>query len=93
MKDKDVAGIVDEVKDLFDHFFVYKVDSPRAMEVDELASLTEKYAETEVASSAENALVKALDFAKEKGHQNLIVCFGSLYSIGDIRRYLLKNRC
>ena len=93
LKDKDVAGIVDEVGELFDRFFVYEVDSPRAMEVDELASLTKKYAETEVASSAENALVKALDFAKEKGHQNLIVCFGSLYSIGDIRRYLLKNRC
>ena len=93
LKDKDVAGIVDEVGGLFDHFFVYKVDSPRAMEGDELASLTGKFAETEVVSSAGNALVKALDFAKEKGHQNLVVCFGSLYSIGDIRRYLLKHGC
>ena len=90
LKDKDVDGIVDEVGELFDRFFVYEVDSPRAMDPDELASLTEKYAETEVASSAEDAFVKAIDFTKEKGHQNLVVCFGSLYSIGDIRRYLLE---
>ena len=90
LKDKDVSGIIKEVGGLFDKFFVYRVDSPRAMEVDELASLTEKYAETEASSSAEDALVKAIDFTKEKGHQNLVVCFGSLYSIGDIRRYLLE---
>ena len=90
LKDKDVDGIVDEVGELFDRFFVYEVDSPRAMDPDELASLTEKYAETEASCSAEDALVKAIDFTKEKGHQNLVVCFGSLYSIGDIRRYLLE---
>ena len=92
LKDKDVEGIVDEVGELFDHFFVYKVDSPRAMDVDELAPLTQKFAETDAAESAEAALAKALEFAKKEGHQNLVVCFGSLYSIGDIRRYLLKRR-
>ena len=90
LKDKDVAGIVKEVGDLFSHFFVYEVDSPRAMCCDELASLTSRFAETEIADSAEDAVVKALDFAKKEGHQNLVVCFGSLYSIGDIRRHLLK---
>ena len=91
LKDKDVAGIIKEVGDLFSHFFVYRVDSPRAMNVDELASLTSKFTVTEKAISAEDALVQALDFAKKEGRQNLIVCFGSLYSIGDIRRYLLKR--
>ena len=91
LKDKDVAGIIKEVGDLFSHFFVYRIDSPRAMNVDELASLTSKFTVTKKASSAEVALVQALDFAKKEGHQNLIVCFGSLYSIGDIRRYLLKR--
>ena len=90
LKDKDVAGILEEVGSLFDCFFVYEVDSPRAMSTDELASLTEKFAETKVGPSAEDALMQAVEFAKKEGHQNLVVCFGSLYSIGDIRRQLLN---
>ena len=92
LKDKDVAGILEEVGSLFDRFFVYEVDSPRAMSADELASITAKFAKTKVGTSAEDALMKAVEFAKKEGHQNLVVCFGSLYSIGDIRRYLLKRR-
>ncbi len=90
LKDKDVSGIVDELGSFFDEWIVYKVDSPRAMESEELASLTAKYATTKIGKSPVNALDFALKESKEKGHQNLIVCFGSLYSLGDIRRHLLR---
>lgn len=89
LRDKDVSGIVDELGSLFDEWIVYKVDSPRAMSADELALLTEKYATTTIAKSPIDALDLALQKAKEKGHQNLIVCCGSLYSLGDIRRRLI----
>ena len=91
LKDKDVQGILQNVGSAIDEFVIYEPDNPRKMDVQELKKLTELYAQTQVSTDATSALKLAIERAQSSGEksQNLIVCFGSLYSIGDLRKYLL----
>ncbi len=91
LKDKDVQGILQNVGSAIDEFVIYEPDNPRKMEVQELKKLTELYAQTQVSTDATSALKLAIEIAQSSGEksQNLIVCFGSLYSIGDLRKHLL----
>ncbi|MDO4841676.1 MAG: folylpolyglutamate synthase/dihydrofolate synthase family protein [Phoenicibacter congonensis] len=92
LKDKDVPGILQNVGDLIDEFVIYEPANPRKMDADDLQKLAEVYAPTRIASDATSALEIAIEKVQDAGDysQNLIVCFGSLYSIGDLRMHLME---
>jgi len=82
LKDKDIAGVIDAVRERIDHWFVAALDAPRGAE---LGSMREKLAAaggelTECASITE-AYARACDRAA--GNDRIVV-FGSFYTVGAI---------
>lgn len=92
LKDKDVRGILENVGDLIDEFYVYEPNNPRKLPADDLWALTFEYGVTHETSNARGALDAALKCAvheaTKKDTQSVIVCFGSLYSVGELRAHL-----
>lgn len=77
LRDKNYEEVLNLTKDCFSEYYLYEPSNPRALPVDEIPVDGVK------CESAVDALQKAL-----KNSRNIVVCYGSLYSIGELRSYL-----
>jgi dihydrofolate synthase/folylpolyglutamate synthase len=89
LEDKDVDGILDEIIPLVDYALVTEPNNPRKMEKEKLSNMISKYdVETETTESIEEAVEKVLKLANET---DVVLFFGSLYMIGEVRTILRRN--
>ncbi len=89
MADKDYRYMASRIAEVADTVFCLTPDNPRALPSSDYARVFE---ELGVASSAydsvDEAVASALGWAEEKG--KAVVCLGSLYMYGEIRRSIDK---
>ncbi len=88
MRDKDVRGVLEVVRDAFDEWWVPDLAVPRALPADDLAGLMDVLPVTgavHIAATAEEALVAALQSARP---EDRIVVFGSFVLAGEALRVL-----
>lgn len=87
--DKDFAGILDEMVPFLESAITTVPDSPRALGADKLA---EELAQRGLQAKAVEGIEKAVKTAMEEmSEADVLVCFGSLYLIGQVRT-LLKGK-
>ncbi len=98
LKDKDIIGVLSELAPLFEEFFIYEPNSQRAMKSEDIARLVSEFPnvkEIQEVNFAKDAIKRVLEgdfnLDKNKNSQNIVVCFGSLYSIGEIRVFLIDK--
>lgn len=88
LEDKDYEGVLQVTQDLFDAFYIYEPNSPRALKLDNLQSIVKQNIDEVICcKNAVDALSRALDATKKT--DQLVVCFGSLYSCGELRHSLV----
>ena len=86
LADKDYAEMFRPVMELVERFVCITPDSPRRLEAQELAGyLRAAGAEAEGCPVMEQGIRRALELA---GAEGVVLCFGSLYSIGGVREAL-----
>lgn len=87
LADKDYADMYKPVMSLIQKFVCITPPNPRKLEADLLARyLCEAGADAVPCTSVEAGVVKAIELV---GKDGVVLCFGSLYSIGAIRDALL----
>lgn len=90
LKDKDVESMISEMAPVGDEIIVTEPNIFRAMTADELGERIGKYNPN---YTVEKDIQKAIDLAYEKAGENDIILFsGSLYLIGDVRRYVMSRK-
>ena len=83
LADKDYADMYKPVMPLVDRFVCITPPNPRKLEAEQLAQyLQQAGAQAQASESILDGVKKAMDLAGEDG---VVLCFGSLYSIGGIR--------
>ena len=83
LADKDYADMYKPVMPLVDRFVCITPPYPRKLEAEQLARyLRQAGAQAQASESILDGVKKAMDLAGEDG---VVLCFGSLYSIGGIR--------
>lgn len=83
LADKDYADMYKPVMPLVDRFVCITPPNPRKLEAEQLARyLRQAGAQVQASESILDGVKKAMDLAGEDG---VVLCFGSLYSIGGIR--------
>ena len=83
LADKDYADMYKPVMPLVDRFVCITPPNPRKLEAEQLARyLRQAGAQAQAGESILDGVKKAMDLAGEDG---VVLCFGSLYSIGGIR--------
>lgn len=88
LEDKDYLGILDQVADMFEKFYIYEPNSPRSLKLDKLDEIVSRYCnDVALCKSATDALAQAQQDTKKA--DQLVVCFGSLYSCGELRHSLV----
>ena len=90
LEDKDRAGLCELVAPLAQAFVTITPPSPRALDAQTLACELAQYGKpTFAASSIPQGVERAMELAGEDG----VVCaLGSLYSVGEIRTYVLSKK-
>ncbi|MBP3409802.1 MAG: bifunctional folylpolyglutamate synthase/dihydrofolate synthase [Clostridia bacterium] len=87
LADKDYADMYKPVMPLVNQFVCVTPPNPRRMAAEQLAEfLRQAGAKAEAAASVEDGVKRSLELAGEDG---VVLCFGSLYTIGSIRDALL----
>ena len=83
LADKDYADMYKPVMPLVDRFVCITPPNPRKLEAEQLAQyLQQAGAQAQAGESILDGVKKAMELAGEDG---VVLCFGSLYSIGGIR--------
>ena len=83
LADKDYADMYKPVMPLVDRFLCITPPNPRKLEAQQLAQyLQQAGAQAQAGESILDGVKKAMELAGEDG---VVLCFGSLYSIGGIR--------
>ena len=83
LADKDYADMYKPVMPLVDRFVCITPPNPRKLESEQLAQyLRQAGAQAQASESILDGVKQAMDLAGEDG---VVLCFGSLYSIGGIR--------
>lgn len=83
LADKDYADMYKPVMPLVDRFVCITPPNPRKLEAEQLARyLRQAGAQAQASESILDGVKKTMDLAGEDG---VVLCFGSLYSIGGIR--------
>ena len=83
LADKDYADMYKPVMPLVDRFVCITPPNPRKLEAEQLARyLRQAGVQAQASESILDGVKKAMDLAGEDG---VVLCFGSLYSIGGIR--------
>lgn len=83
LADKDYADMYKPVMPLVDRFVCITPPNPRKLEAEQLAwYLRQAGAQAQASESILDGVKQAMDLAGEDG---VVLCFGSLYSIGGIR--------
>ena len=87
LADKDYADMYKPVMPLVNQFVCVTPPNPRRMAAEQLAEfLRQAGAKAEAAASVEDGVKRSLELAGEDG---VVLCFGSLYTIGSIHDALL----
>ena len=87
LADKDYGDMYKPVMPLIEEFVCITPPNPRRLQADELAEhLRQKGAKATPCDTIEEGVRTAL---KKAGKDGVILCFGSLYTIGDVRNALL----
>jgi len=88
LADKDYADMYKPVMPLVNQFVCVTPPNPRRMAAEQLAEfLRQAGAKAEPAASVEEGVKRSLELA---GSDGVVLCFGSLYTIGSIRDALLS---
>lgn len=90
LEDKDVQGIVDAITPIIHQAIVTEPQIPRAMKANDLAELMQDISIYGVTKNIPLAIKKAMAWANKSPDKRMILCFGSLYMLGDIRK-AVKN--
>ena len=86
MADKDYPDMLDQILPLAKEVLCVTPDNPRALPAANLAKIIE---EKQVKATPCDSIGGAIDLAFEKAGTKEIICaLGSLYQIGDIKRYM-----
>jgi len=89
MEDKDIAGVIDIIQAVIDHWYIGDLDMPRAASKEQLLSLLTAQGVTEV--SCGNSIASAYRQAiAESGPADQIVVFGSFFTIAAVMKEM-KN--
>jgi dihydrofolate synthase/folylpolyglutamate synthase len=84
--DKDVDGILNEIVPLCDIVIITRPNNPRAISLDDLKGKIEGFGkEVLMYEDIREAVDKSLEISME---EDMVVCCGSLYMIGDVRSKL-----
>ncbi len=88
LADKDYADMYKPVMPYIQQFVCITPPNPRKLDADQLAAFLEQAGATATAcDSIEGGVAKAIDLA---GKEGVVLCFGSLYTIGSVRDALLE---
>jgi dihydrofolate synthase / folylpolyglutamate synthase len=87
LKDKDYCRMVEIIAPLADQVILVRPVSERALSPQKIKKLWPTDTEVLVAESIPQAIKRALRFA---GKKDLVTVTGSLYTIGEARKYLIK---
>lgn len=86
LADKDYGDMYQPVMPLVEQFVCITPDNPRKLEAEELAAHLQKAGAKAVACESTRAgVIKAMELS---GQDGVVLCFGSLYSIGAIHEAL-----
>ncbi len=91
LEDKDIEGMLDAICPLITNVVVTKPFNPRALTAEKLAERLKKYEHLNLLyadDEIENAVAYAEAHKEELG---VIIYFGSLYMIGEVRKILKDN--
>lgn len=88
LADKDYGDMYKPVMPLVEQFVCITPDNPRKLEADQLAMyLQQAGAQAEACQSIRTGVLRAMELA---GKDGVVLCFGSLYSIGAIHDALTE---
>ncbi len=89
LQDKPHKAMVDELASYADEVVVTEVPYVRTLSVEDLY---EEWLDYDMEVVAEKDVIKALHIALERAKDNdMVLCVGSLYMMGDIRREVLRK--
>ncbi len=88
--DKDVSGVLDVLMPLVDRVICTEPANPRKMDAEKLAKMVSDYGlHADIEKNLKAAFDLALSLEKDDPNR-MILCFGSLYLIGQLRGIILK---
>ena len=91
LADKDYADMFRPVMELVEQFVCITPDSPRKLDANDLATyLRGVGAKAEACGEMQNGVRRCLELA---GNDGVVLCFGSLYSIGAVKDALEVAMC
>ena len=87
LKDKDIAGVIEALRDKVDIWMVAGIDAPRGATRDETAQALRQAGVPQGALQTFNTVTEALRGArKQAGENDRIVAFGSFYTVAEAMR-------
>ena len=87
-KGKDILHVADIVDEVACRYVAIQAETTRAMETEDLADVLKAYNKPVLSSkSITDGIEKALNLVKD---DEIVLAIGSLYSVGEIRRYFGK---
>lgn len=89
-KDKDAAGILQELSDIFDKIWLPRTEMARSLPPEELQSLCQRYLPHTDCVLAESVEAAARAAKEEAGAEDSIVVFGSLSHLETARKALIR---
>lgn len=93
LKGKDADNVARTLSSLASDVIITKADSPRGLEVSELADIVRKYhSQIDIQPRVEDAILAGINRIKNECEDSILVISGSLYLIGEARTILLNNQ-
>jgi folylpolyglutamate synthase/dihydropteroate synthase len=89
-KDKEAAGILSELSDIFDKIWLPRTEMARSLPPEELQSLCQRYLPHTDCVLAESVEAAAIAAKEEAGTEDSIVVFGSLSHLETARKALIR---
>lgn len=92
LKDKDVDGMLGIIAPYLDAVVITRPDNPRALRSDELA---DHFVDTSIlfkSDTIEEAMAFVFDHNTKTTDKTLYLAFGSLYMIGEVRRFAKNHK-
>lgn len=92
LEDKDIKGMLDEICPYIHNVIVTKPNNPRALSAFELSKRLEAYEHLEILY-VDDQIESAVAYAEaHKDELGVMIYFGSLYMIGEVRTKILDNK-
>jgi len=84
LKDKDVIGMINAIKDIVDQWFVADLVSPRAMSSQQIESLLRNLGVTQAIHRFDSIKLAKESAVEHAGHQDRVVAFGSFFVVSEL---------